>query len=294
MNFMRVKWYVPYLFVLPAFLLIVVVLYNPIVQNMYTSLFSTAAFSSQPRFVGLQNYASFFSDANLLTAFRNNIYYGITCIVFQCGLGLVLAIIMESKLIRNHSGFFRTVYFIPSVISITAAALLWKFIYQSRGGLLNTVLATLGLEQFQHAWLGEANLAIWAIILMAQWQYMGYYCMLLIVSIQKIPEDMYESASIDGANGFQKAIYITIPAIREMILVVTVIDVIGCLKVFTEVYVMTLGGPGYASHTVGTLLYQYAFIYNKMGYAAAIGTVMFVIMLLLSMLQLRISGSGKQ
>lgn len=131
---MRVKWYVPYLFVLPAFLLIVVVLYNPIVQNMYTSLFSTAAFSSQPRFVGLQNYASFFSDANLLTAFRNNIYYGITCIVFQCGLGLVLAIIMESKLIRNHSGFFRTVYFIPSVISITAAALLWKFIYQSRGG----------------------------------------------------------------------------------------------------------------------------------------------------------------
>lgn len=243
--------------------------------------------------MGFENYAAFFSDDSLFTAFRNNIYYGVTCLIFQCGLGLILAIIMESRLIRKRSGFFRTVYFIPSVISVTAAALLWKFIYQSRGGLLNTVLGTLGLEQYQHAWLGEADWAIWAIILMAQWQYMGYYCMLLIVSIQKIPEDMYESASIDGANGFQKAIYITTPSIREMIMVVAVIDVIGCLKVFTEVYVMTLGGPGYASHTVGTLLYQYAFIYNKMGYAAAIGTVMFFIMLLLSMLQLRLSGSGK-
>lgn len=290
---MRVKWYVPYLFVLPALALVLCILYYPVAQNFYTSFFSTSAFSSSPRFVGLENYKTLFTDVEMRTALGNNIKYAVTCLIVQCGGGLVLAILMENKHVRRLSGVYRTIYYIPSVISMTAACLLWKFIYQSRGGMVNELLAALGLGGLQHAWLGEAGTAIWAIIAMAQWQFMGYYCMLLCVGIQKVPDDMYESADIDGATDFQKAIYITIPSIKEMILVCTLIDVIGCLKVFTEVYVMTLGGPGYASHTVGTLLYQNAFIYNKMGYAAAQGTVMFLLIFVISLLQLNLSGSGK-
>jgi len=290
----RVKWYVPYLFVLPALALVVCILYYPVVQNIYTSFFATTAFSSNPRFIGLDNYIELFSDVEVLTALRNNIYYAITCLIFQCGGGLLLAILMESKPVRKIAGVYRTIYYIPSVISMTAACLLWKFIYQSRGGMVNEILAAVGLQSLQHAWLGEAGTAIWAIIAMAQWQFMGYYCMLLCVGIQKVPDDMYESAEIDGATEWQKARYITIPSIKETILVCTLIDVIGCLKVFTEVYVMTLGGPGYASHTIGTLLYQNAFIYNRMGYAAAMGTMMFILIFVISLLQLKLSGSGKQ
>ena len=291
---MRVKKHVPYLFVLPAFLLVVCVLYYPVIQNVYTSMLRTSAFSSNPAFIGLSNYKEMFKDVEVRTALQNNIRYAVTCIIFQCGGGLFLAILMESKYVRKFSGFFRTAYYIPSVISMTAACLLWKFIYQSRGGMINAILDFLQLASLKHAWLGEACTAIWAIIAMAQWQFMGYYCMLLCVAIQKVPDELYEAAEIDGANEFQKAIRVTIPSIKEMIVVVTLIDIIGCLKVFTEVYTMTLGGPGYSSHVMGTLLYQNAFIYNRMGYASAMGTVMFILMMVISILQLRVTGSGDQ
>jgi raffinose/stachyose/melibiose transport system permease protein len=181
----------------------------------------------------------------------------------------------------------------PSLVSVTAIGLLWYFIYNPNVGMLNAVLTKFGMENFTHAWLAEPNIAIYAVIAMSQWQYTGYIMVLIIVAIQKIPTEMFEAAEIDGANGLQKALYVTIPNIREMLLVTSVITVIGSFKLFTEIYIMTMGGPYNSTQVLGTYMYQSAFMYDKMGYASAIAVIIFLITFTASLLQIRMGKSGK-
>jgi len=262
------------------------------ISNVYYSLFQMSAFSANPEFIGLQNYAELFKDNVFYIALKNNVLFAAVSVLVQCVFGLVLAILLESKLTGKMSTFYRVIYFIPAIMSVSAVGMLWSFIYEPSIGLLNKVLEMIGQTDWARAWLGDEKTAMMSVIMMSQWQNMGYITLLLVVAIQKIPEEYYEAAEIDGANALAKAWYITVPMVRDMLVVGIVITVTGAFKVFTEVYVTTLGGPGQASHVLGTYLYLQGFINNRAGYASAIGVIAFIITFALSILQIRISNTG--
>jgi len=201
---------------------------------------------------------------------------------------MILAILLEGRFIRKRTGtFFRNTLFIPSIISIPAVALLWYFIYNPQIGLLNGMLDVVGLDHLKTAWLANPKTAIYSVIMMSQWQYTGYIMVLLVVSIQKIPKELYESAVIDGANELQKAIYITIPSIKSMLAVTTIITFIGSFKLFSEIFIMTGGGPYNTTQVLGTYMYRAAFKFDEMGFGSAVAVVIFVITFLISILQLK-------
>lgn len=201
--------------------------------------------------VGISNYVKLAKEPILMTMLRNNMLYVIISLCIQVGLGTTFAILLETKYCRHLSSLYRNILFFPALMSLTAVGLLWQFIYTPNIGLLNALLRNFGLEQFQAAWLGNKNTAIFAIIAMSQWQFTGYVTILMIVAIQKIPEEYIEAAIIDGASSFQRAVYITIPSVKEQLLVCSIITIIGAFKLFTEVYVTTAGGPGNSTQVLG-------------------------------------------
>ncbi len=282
-----------WLYILPAILLIGTFVYVPIIQNFYFSLFKMNSYTDEKIFVGLSHYVRIFKDDVFYTSLKNNITYALISVICQVGLGTVLAILIESKLTGRLRNFYRNVLFMPSLISVTAVGLLWYFIYNPNVGMLNALLTKIGLENLTHAWLAEPNVAIYSIIAMSQWQYTGYIMVLILVAIQKIPQELFEAAEIDGANGIQKSLFVIIPNIKEMLLVTSVITVIGAFKLFTEIYVMTMGGPYNTTQVLGTYLYQSAFMFDEMGYASAIAVIIFTITFTASIIQIRMAKSGK-
>lgn len=282
------------LYILPAFLIVVCMVFLPIVLNLYNSLFRWNSFDLERTFVGLEYYNRLFKDPVFYIALKNNALYAIISLIFQVGLGIIIAAILEDKLIRRFQPFFRTVFFIPSVISIAVVGLLWQLIYNPEIGLVNGALEAIGLSEWTHSWLGDSKTAIYAVVAVSQWQYTGYITMLFLIAMQKIPYEYYEAAMIDGASKIKTFFHITLPQIKEMILVGSVITVIGAFKVFDEVYVMTFGGPGRSTEVLGTMLYRSAFRNDEMGYASTIGTVIFVITLTLSLVQMKIGKTGKE
>lgn len=281
-------------YILPAFLVIVCFVFIPIVYNLYNSMFSWSSFDASKTFVGFEYYKRLFTDPVFYTSLKDNSLYAVISLVFQVGLGLVIAGILEDKLIRRFQPFFRTVFFIPSVISLAVIGLVWQLLYNPEIGLVNAFFKFIGHAGWAHDWLGDSKTAMFAVIFVSQWQYTGYMVMLFLIAMQKIPAEYYEAALIDGASKVRTFLSITIPQIREMVLVGTVITVIGAFKVFDEVYVMTDGGPGRSTEVLGTMLYRAAFRNDEMGYASAIGTIIFIITLTLSLLQMKLGKSGQE
>jgi raffinose/stachyose/melibiose transport system permease protein len=275
--------------VLPALVLLVVFVYYPIVENLRLSLFSWNAFSVSPTFVGLDNYRSAVDDPVFWRALRNNTAYAVVSLVFQVGFSLVLAAVLEEFVHERLRGILRTIYFIPAVISITVAGILFSFIYNPRIGLLNRLLEAVGLGSWQHSWLGEQGTAIGSIIAMSQWQSIGYTAILFVVAIQRIPREFHEAAKVDGAGPVRRFFSVTIPMVREMTTLITILTISGAFLVFNEVMVMTAGGPSNSSQVLGTWLYRNAFLNDDMGYASAIASVIFVITFAIGALQVVVS-----
>jgi len=274
--------------VIPAVFFVLMFVYFPIGMNFYNSLFKMNSYSDVKTFVGLKHYVNIFQDPIFYTAIKNNVLYAVFSLIFQVGFGMILAILLEGRYVGKKIGsFFRNVLFVPSIISIPAVALLWYFIYNPQMGLLNGLLENIGLGAMKTAWLANPNTAIYSVIMMSQWQYTGYIMILLVVSIQKIPRELYESAEIDGASEFQKAIHITIPSIKSMLVVTSIITIIGAFKLFSEVYIMTGGGPYNTTQVLGTYMYRAAFKFDEMGYGSAVAVVIFIITFAISILQLR-------
>lgn len=281
-------------FIIPALLLIVLFVFLPIVFNLYYSMFRWSAFDMNGEFVGLDYYNKLFRDPVFYIALKNNSLYAVISLLFQVGGGLVIAAILEEKIIRRWQPFFRTVFFMPAVISISVVGLMWQLLYNPDIGLINGALKAIGHNDWARSWLGDSKTAIYAVVAVSQWQYTGYMTMLFLIAMHKIPGELYEAAMMDGASRIRTFFHITIPQLKEMILVGSMITVIGAFKVFDEVYVMTFGGPGRSTEVLGTMLYRAAFRNDEMGYASSIGTVIFVITLLLSLLQMRISKTGRE
>ncbi|QQO11369.1 sugar ABC transporter permease [Breznakiella homolactica] len=274
--------------------MLIMFIYFPLIQNIIFSFFRFSAFSPSKLFIGIQNYSNLIRDGIVATALQNNFRYAVVSVLCQVCFGLVLAAILEDQAFKRVAVFFRTTFFLPIVISITVVCLLFGFIYNPMDGLLNKFLELIGLGALTRPWLGSAKTAIWATIAVSQWHSTGYVMMLFIVAIQKIPGELYEAAEIDGAGKLRRFFLITLPQVREMFFVTSVITVTGSVLVFNEPYILTKGGgPGTSSITMSVYMYQSGFFKDMMGYAAALAVVIFVISAILAVIQMTAFRSGE-
>lgn len=273
----------PYLYVLPLVLLMGTFVYIPMLQNFYYLFFKFSAFSKTQAFAGMENLKTLLGDPVIWTAMKNNTWYCVFSVLFQVFLSLMCASLLEDRLLRRVATPFRTMYFLPVLISTTVIAMLFTQIYAPKG-ILNGLISLVG-GKGKTGWLGRSETAIFCAIAMSQWHSMGYTMMLFIVAIQKIPEELYEAAEIDGASRVQRFFTVTLPQVREMIFVTMVTTVSGAFLVFNDVYILTKGGPGNASVTLSVYMYNMAFTQDRMGYASAIAILMLLICLALAALQ---------
>jgi raffinose/stachyose/melibiose transport system permease protein len=281
----RLRRWTMLLWVAPAVLLLAVFVYYPVVENLRLSLYRWSPFAPET-FIGLRNYETMTADPVFWGALFNNTAYAVVSVICQVFGGLVLAAVLEELVRGRLKGLLRTIYFIPAILSLTVVGLLFTFVYNPQIGLVNGFLDLVGLPGLKHSWLGESATAIWSIIAMSQWQSIGYVMVLFIVAMQRIPRDLYESAYIDGASRIEAFRHITVPLVREMTLLATIITISGAFLVLNEVWVMTAGGPNNASHTLASWLYKSAFFNDQMGYAAAIAVVIFIITMATAIIQL--------
>ncbi|MCB2130564.1 MAG: sugar ABC transporter permease [Rhodobacteraceae bacterium] len=281
--------YAPYLFLFPSLLLLVAFVYAPALENMVYSLFSWSSVRTEQRFVGLDNYRELFANPVFWRALVNNVLYAVISIMFQVIVALVIAAVLVGGIIGpRQRTLFRTAFFLPSILPVTVVGLLWQLIYQPTIGLIDQVLYSTGLQGLSHVWLGEEATVMISVIMVSQWQWTGYMIVLFMVSIQAIPDDLYEALKMEGANRIQQFFHITVPGVRESTLILAIITIFGAFKVFDIVWVMTAGGPNNASEVLGTHMYRSAFRNDVSGYAAAVATVIFLITLAIGAVQIRL------
>ena len=237
------------------------------------------------RFVGFKNYAQLLSDPLFWKAFRNTLEFLLIGGPLSIAVSLGAALMIQSKLVR-WKGFFRTAFFTPVVTTLVAVAVIWRFIYHPRFGLLNYLLSLVGIGGVD--WLGDQHWAMPAIILMAVWKNFGYNMVIFIAGLQNIPAELYEAASIDGAGRLQQLRTITVPLLAPTTVYISILTMIGYFQLFSEPYVMTQGGPLNSTLSIVLLMYQQGFRWWNMGYSAALAFVLFAFILIGSVIQSRI------
>lgn len=273
------------LWVIPALIVLALFVYYPLLLNFGYSVQSSNIFTGEQTFVGASNYVRLASDPIFWKALTNNVLYAVISVVFQVFLALILAAVIEGLRRERWRSLLRAIYFVPSAMSLTVTGLLFAFIYQPKSGLLNGLLNALGLGGLSQPWLGNPDTAMTAIIAMSQWQGFGYSTLLFAVAIQRIPSELFEAAAIDGIGPVRRIFSMTLPLVREMTTLMTIVVISGSFQVFNEVMVTTAGGPDNSTQVLGTWLYRSGFVKNDFGYAAAIAVVMFVITLTLAIVQ---------
>ena len=276
-----------FIYLAPAMVVILIFLYLPIILNFMNSLYKWGAISKEVTWVGFEYYKELLHDRVIHTALKNNVICAVTSVICQIGVSLVIAALLESKFMRRWQSVFYTIYFIPSLLMITVTGITFKMLYSPTIGLLNPVLAKLGIDVSNIAILADAETAIWGVAAMSQWQFIGYTVVLFIVSMQSISDDIYEAAAIDGATGIQRFFLITAPLMKNTIMINMIIVITGAFRVYDEVYVMTGGGPGTSTQTLATYLYQIGFKNDQMGYASAIAFFVFIITFILGLFQMK-------
>lgn len=281
----RMRPVVNALYVLPALALIGGFVLYPLAANIGFSFFRFSAGSGGRTFVGVDNFIQLATDPVVGTALLNNLTYAVVSVILQVFGALVVAAWLVHLLGPRLGAFLRSVYFLPAVISMTVIALLFRFVFDARDGLLNTALSALGFAGLQHAWLADVDTAMGAVIGVSQWQSVGYVCMLYVVALQQIPGDLYEAAALDGAGRIRQFFSVTVPQAKEMVFVAMILTVSGAVTVFNEPYILTGGGPGNSTQVLATYMYNQGFFQNQMGYASAIASLIFVITLVLSIAQ---------
>ena len=277
------------LFLGPALLAIGVFFFVPVLAAFVLSftdfdIYALGSFA-YARFVGFKNYAQLLSDPLFWKAFRNTLEFLLVGGPLSIGVSLGAALMIQSKLVR-WKGFFRTAYFSPVVTTLVAVAVVWRFVYHPRFGLLNYMLSLAGISGVD--WLGDPHWAMPAIILMAVWKNFGYNMVIYIAGLQNIPSELYEAASIDGAGRFQQLRTITVPLLAPTTVYISILTMIGYFQLFSEPYVMTQGGPLNSTLSVVLLMYQQGFRWWNMGYSAALAFVLFAFILAGSFLQSRL------
>jgi multiple sugar transport system permease protein len=242
---------------------------------------------SPPTFIGLSNYEKLFlEDESFRIAIKNTLFFTVLSVPSGTIISLILANILNQKI--RGTTFYRTAYFLPVVSSSIAVALVWAWVFNPDFGLVNEILSTFGLPRLK--WLASSTWALPAVVIVSVWRGLGPSTVIFLAGLQGIPEELYDAAKIDGANARQLFRHITIPMLSPTTFFVIVVSIIGSFQVFDLIYMMTRGGPGRASMVLVYYIYEHAFRWFGMGYAASIAFVLFVVILILTLIQLRLSG----
>ncbi len=271
-----------YLFVIPAVVLLVAFLIYPALQTVrYAFTDYNIMRPDKIKFCGWNNFIELFQDKDFWIAVKNTLYFTILVVPFQTILALALALLISSR--RKGVSIFRAAYFSPQVTSMVVVAILWTVLYNSNpsSGLLNALLVNLGFQP--SGFLNDPKTAMNSIIFMSAWQGAGYQMMIFLAGLQGIPKEQYEAASIDGAGKWKTFLYITLPGLKNVIQYVVMITVIQAMKLFTQPYVMTKGGPQNSTRTLVYYVYEQGFQKRNFGYACAVAAVFFVIVIFLSL-----------
>jgi multiple sugar transport system permease protein len=278
-------------FIAPALGLILLFFVVPVVGGFLLAatdfdIYGIGDFSTA-RFVALGNFAALLHDPVFWKALANTFYFVLVGGPLSVAVSLGAAMLVNSRVVRLK-GFFRTVYFAPVVTTMVAVAVVWRYLYHPRFGLLNQILAFLGLPDVN--WLGDPRWAMPAIILMAIWKNFGYNMIIFVAGLQSIPTTLYEAARVDGAGPWQQFRRITVPALRPMLMFVGIITMIGYFQIFTEPYVLTgcTGGPLNATLSLVMYMYKQGFRWWNIGFAATVALVLFVIILAGTLVQMRL------
>jgi raffinose/stachyose/melibiose transport system permease protein len=258
---------------LPALLLFGVFIYYPVLQGIRISFTNWNGYSPNYSFVGLENYQYMFADMRTYKVILNTLIYGLGSTLFQNVLGLAYAVLLNTNL--KGRAIVRTIVYFPVIVAPIIMGYVFYFIFQYDGGAVNDILLALGKEPVD--WLGNGPRAVWLITLVNTFQYMGVSMVIYLAGLQAIPKEYLEAAEIDGASGFYKFFHITLPLLMPAITVSIVLNIIEGLKLFDVIISMTNGGPGYASHSLSTMMSDLFFAGQNAGFASALGNLMFVI-----------------
>jgi multiple sugar transport system permease protein len=284
LRFERAAWW----FVAPALLVIGVFFFLPVFAALLMSLtdFDIYALADlrNLRFVGLGNYVSLLQTPLFWQAFGNTLYFVVVGVPLSIGVSLGTALLLHSRLAR-FKAFFRTALFAPVVTTLVAVAVIWRYLFNTRYGLLNYALGGVGIQPID--WLGDPHWAMPAIIVFAVWKNFGYNMIILLAGLQSIPEELYEAARIDGASIWRQFRYVTLPMLAPILLMVSILTIAGYFQLFAEPYVMTQGGPLQSTVSVLYLMYEEGFKWWNLGSASAVAFVLFLVIFAITALQLR-------
>jgi ABC-type sugar transport system permease subunit len=272
----------------PALILLAVFVFVPAALVVLGSLHDFSLTSRDWTFVGLDNYRRAVSDPVFWTALRNNLIIVVGSVILQVGMGTVLAAILDRGITIGRT-LMRTIIFAPMVISSVAVGLIWSIILDPNVGPMNAAVRALGAEPPRLGWLGDPAISIWVVLGIAAWQYTGFMMVLILAGLQAVPKELYQAAALDGATGLRAFWHITLPSIRNVLIVAVLITTVGGFKVFDLVFVTTGGGPANATQVLGTYIYLQAFNIGAVGYADAISVVLLAIAVVLGWLQLKAS-----
>ena len=279
-----------FLFLAPALTVISIFFLIPVLAGFVLSLTDfdiyALADTRNIRFVGLDQYEALANSPVFWTAMRNTLVFALVAGPLTVGVSLGAALLLNSKL-APWKPLFRTIYFAPVVTTLVAVAIVWRYMFHPRFGLLNTAIGWFGVSPID--WLGDPRWALFAIVILAVWKNFGYNMIIFVAGLQSVPDELYEAAKIDGAGALRQFRHITLPMLGPTFVFVGVITAIGYLQLFAEPYVMTPeGGPLNSTLSVVMLMYREGFRWWSMGYAAAIAFVLFLVIVAASLVQLRL------
>ena len=266
------KTFVPYLFLIPAGVILVFFFFIPFFESFLLSFKSYRHDIYNPEWVGLDNYTSLFNAPIFWKTLLNTFIYVLGVVPLLVVLPLIIAIIVNRKLVGIN--IFRTIIYIPVIVSLVVAGIAWKWVYASTG------------------WLTNPDTALYAVMFVTIWKGLGYYMVVYLAYLTTVPKDLWEAAEIDGATSIQKHLAVTFPHLMPAITLVSIISSISAMKVFVEIYVMTKGGPLNSSKTIVYYIYQRAFENLDLGYASAAGVVLLVIIMVISIFNVKFFEKG--
>jgi len=275
-----------YLFILPAMLIYLFFYIYPMFPGLYYSTTDWNGFAPRKNFIGLKNYVDIFKDAHILTAIKNTFIYTVVVTFFSNLLGLILALMLEER--SRTSRAFRTLFFMPAVLSPVVVSFVWKYMYSPNSGVVNSLLRLAGLNGLAQDWLGNAHLALPSVMLVPLWQWGGNVMVVFLAGLMNIPPEYYESARVDGVNYLQRFRFVTWPLLQPAIVFNLVISTIGSFKTFDFIFIMTNGGPGYLTEVLTLTVYNYTLYTAKFGYGTAVGALLTLFVVIFCIVELRV------
>lgn len=272
-----------YLFLIPTFLLVFMFSYKPAFSALYHSFFLWDGYNPAV-FIGLQNFKQMITDPMIISSIKNMGIIIIANLVIVLTLPLLAAELVYNLKSPKMQYFYRVMFIIPMIIPLMVTILVWQFIYDPNMGVLNSLLDLIGLESWKGNWLGNTDTALFAILFIGFPWISGIQFLLYLAALENIPSEVIENTKLEGLSTFSRVWKIDIPIIMSQFKVIIVLTLIGALQVFTQVWVLTQGGPGNATMVPGVALYQQGFAYGSFGYASAIGTVLFGLTLIITLI----------